>query len=183
MHNKLPNIYYFINEFDPNHISKIDRNISLIYRNYKKKIDENLIKKIKYFCKKKKIKFLLSNNFKLAIRLDLDGVYLPSFNKDFRHNNYLLKKEFIVLGSAHNLKEIKIKEKQGVKAIFISSVFRKKGTYLGINKFNNLKKHTCKNVIALGGINKTNIKKLKLLNIYGFAAIEFFSKKTAPLKN
>ena len=111
-----------INEFDPNHISKIDRNISLIYRNYKKKIDENLIKKIKYFCKKKKIKFLLSNNFKLAIRLDLDGVYLPSFNKDFRHNNYLLKKEFIVLGSAHNLKEIKIKEKQGVKAIFISSL-------------------------------------------------------------
>ena len=111
----------------------------MIYRNYKKKIDENLIKKIKYFCKKKKIKFLLSNNFKLAIRLDLDGVYLPSFNKDFRHNNYLLKKEFIVLGSAHNLKEIKIKEKQGVKAIFISSVFRKKGTYLGINKFNNLK--------------------------------------------
>ena len=109
MHNKLPNIYYFINEFDPNHISKIDRNISLIYRNYKKKIDENLIKKIKYFCKKKKIKFLLSNNFKLAIRLDLDGVYLPSFNKDFRHNNYFLKKEFIVLGSAHNLKEIKIR--------------------------------------------------------------------------
>ena len=72
----------------------------MIYRNYKKKTDQNLIKKIKYFCKKKKIKFLLSNNFKLAIKLDLDGVYLPSFNKDFRHNNYFLKKEFIVLGSA-----------------------------------------------------------------------------------
>mgnify|MGYP002885730497 FL=1 len=153
----------------------------MIYRNYKKKVDENLIKKIKYFCKQKKIKFLLSNNFKLAIKLDLDGVYLPSFNKDIRHNNYLLKKEFIVLGSAHNLKEIKIKEKQGVKAIFISSIFRKKGTYLGINKFNNLKKHTFKNVIALGGINKNNIKKLKLLNIYGFAGIELFSKKNGPL--
>ena len=180
MHNKLPNIYYFINKFDPNHISKIDNSISLIYRNYKKKIDENLIKKIKFFCKKKKIKFLISNNFKLAIKLDLDGVYIPSFNKDIRHNCYSIKKEFIILGSAHSLKEVKIKEKQGVKAIFISSIFKKKNTYLGINKFKNLTKYTSKNIIALGGINKKNIKKLKLLNIYGFAGIELFSKKTAP---
>ena len=180
MHNKLPNIYYFINEFDPNHISKIDKNISLIYRNYKKKVDKNLIKKIKYFCKKRGIKFLISNNFKLAIKLGLDGVYLPSFNKDFRHNNYLLKKKFIILGSAHNLKEVKTKEKQGVNAIFISSIFKKKNTHLGINKFKNLTKNTIKNIIALGGINKKNIKKIKLLNIYGFAAINYFQKKTAP---
>ncbi len=152
----------------------------MIYRNYKKKTDENLIKKIKFFCKKKRIKFLLSNNFKLAIKLDLDGVYLPSFNKDFRHNNYPLKKNFIILGSAHNLKEIKIKEKQGVDAIFISSIFNKKKTYLGINKFKNLTKYTFKNIIALGGINNNNLKKLKLLNVYGFAAINFFQKKTAP---
>ena len=155
----------------------------MIYRNYKKKVDENLIKKIKYFCKKNRIKFFISNNFKLAIKLGLDGVYIPSFNKDIRHNNYILKKKFIILGSAHNLKELKIKEKQGVKAIFISSIFKKKNTYLGINKFKNLTKYTSKKIIALGGINKKNIKKLKLLNIYGFAAIEFFSKKTAPLKN
>jgi len=154
----------------------------LIYRNYKKKIDENLIKKIKFFCKKKGIKFLISNNFKLAIKLDLDGVYIPSFNKDIRHNCYLIKKKFIILGSAHNLKEVKIKEKQGVKAIFISSIFKKKNTYLGINKFKNLTKYTSKNIIALGGINRKNLKKLKLLNIYGFAAIELFSKKNGPLK-
>ena len=152
----------------------------MIYRNYKKKVDENLIKKIKYFCKKKRIKFLLSNNFKLAIKLDLDGVYLPSFNKDFRHNNYLLKKKFIILGSAHNLKEIKTKEKQSVNAIFISSIFKKKNTYLGINKLKNLSKHTLKKLIALGGVNKKNIKKIKLLNVYGFAAINYFQKKTAP---
>jgi len=180
MHNKLPNIYYFINEFHPNHISKINSNISLIYRNYKKKTDENLIKKIKYFCKKKRIKFFVSNNFKLAIKLGLDGVYLPSFNKDFRYNNYPLKKDFIILGSAHNLKEIKIKEKQRVKVIFLSSIFRKKKSYLGINKFKNLTRYTNKNIIALGGINNKNIKKLKLLNVCGYAGINLFQKKTAP---
>ena len=152
----------------------------MIYRNYKKKTDENLIKKIKYFCKKRRIKFLISNNFKLAIKLRLDGVYLPSFNKDYRHNNYLLKKNFIILGSAHNLKEIKIKEKQRVSAIFISSIFRKKNTYLGINKFKMLIRHSNKKIIALGGINQKNLRKLRLLKIYGFAAINLFQKKTAP---
>ena len=152
----------------------------MIYRNYKKKTDQNLIKKIKYFCKKKRIKFFLSNNFKLAIKLDLDGVYLPSFNKDFKHRNYTLKKDFIIIGSAHNLNEIKIKEKQGVDAIFLSSIFRKKESYLGINKFKNLTKYTDKNVIALGGISNKNLKKLKLLNVYGYAGINLFQKKTAP---
>ena len=36
-----------------------------------------------------------------------------------------LKKNFILLGSAHSIKEIKIKEKQGAKLIFISSIFKK----------------------------------------------------------
>ena len=182
MHIKSLSKYYFINTIDTNNLQKQDRETIIIYRNYSSSnININKLLILKNFLRKKGNKLFLANNFKLALKLKLDGVYLPSFNKDFRHNNYFLKKEFIVLGSAHNLKEIKIKEKQGVKAIFISSVFRKKGTYLGINKFNNLKKHTCKNVIALGGINKTNIKKLKLLNIYGFAGIELFSKKNGPL--
>ncbi len=180
MHNKQPNIYYFINNFDPNHINKIDKKVSLIYRNYKKNTDENLIKKIKFFCKKKKIKFFLANNIKLAIKLDLDGAYIPAFNKDIRHNAYMFKKKFIILGSAHNLKEINAKEKQGVKVIFISSLFRKKQSYLGMNKFNNLIKLTSKKIIALGGINKKNLKKIKLLKIYGYAAINLFQKKTAP---
>ena len=56
------------------------------------------------------------------------------------------------MGSAHNIKEIRIKEKQNVKLIFISSLFKKNKNYLGIYKFINLKNLTNRNVIALGGI-------------------------------
>ena len=35
---------------------------------------------------------------------------------------------------------------------------------------------TNKKVIALGGINKNNLKKLNMLNISGFAAIDYFNK-------
>ena len=67
--------------------------------------------------------------------LDLDGVYIPSFNKSTKHLSFLFKKKFGLIGSAHNIKEIKIKEMQKVNKIFISSVFKKNKNYLGINKF------------------------------------------------
>ena len=37
------------------------------------------------------IKFYLSNNIKLAIKLTLDGVYIPAFNKSFKHLAYSYK--------------------------------------------------------------------------------------------
>ena len=52
--------YYFINKFDTNVIDKQDKQTSIIYRNYLvKKIDENLILKIKNYCKKKKLNFFI----------------------------------------------------------------------------------------------------------------------------
>ena len=111
---------------------------------------------------------------KLAIRLDLDGVYFPSFNKELNVFRFNIKKKFELIGSAHNLKEIRIKEKQSVKTIFLSSIFKRNKNYLGVNKFNNLFKITSSNVIALGGISKSNIKILKLLKITGFAGISYF---------
>ena len=78
------------------------------------------------------------------------------------------------MGSAHNLKEIRIKELQGVKLIFISSLFKKNKNYLGINKFKNMKNLTKKKIIALGGINEKNKKKITLVNCYGFSGISYF---------
>ena len=37
--------------------------------------------------------------------------------------NLSLKKNFKLIGSAHNLNEIKIKEKQGCEEIFLSPIF------------------------------------------------------------
>ena len=37
---------------------------------------------------KKGLKFFLSNNIKLAMRLKLDGAYIPSFNKELNFNSY-----------------------------------------------------------------------------------------------
>ena len=174
MHNKILNKYYFINKFNESHIDKQDKGVVIIYRNYDQKIDEKLIIKIKNYCKKKGNKFLLSNNIKLAIKLNLDGAYIPSFNKNTKHLSYSLTKKFIILGSAHNINEMNTKELQNVNAIFLSSIFKKNKNFLGIYKFKLLSHLTKRPIIALGGISKNNLKKLNLINCLGFAGMSFF---------
>ena len=180
MHNKNLNRYYFISKFNKSHIDKQHKETTIIYRNYKQKIDKKVILKLKNYCKKKGVKFLLSNNIKLAINLNLDGAYIPSFNKDKKHLSYTYKKNFILLGSAHNIYEIRIKELQNVESIFLSSIFKKNKNYLGIYKFKLKSLLSKKPLIALGGISNNNLKRLNLVNCIGFAGISFFEQKKGP---
>ena len=167
--------YYFINKFDKNNIDKQDKQTAIIFRNYSSNpTDQLLILKIKRYCKKKSIRFYLSNDFKLAIKLNLDGVYIPAFNTSFKHLSYSIKKNFKIIGSAHNLKEIKEKENQNVEKIFLSSLFKRNKNYLGMNKFRLLSNLTKRRVVVLGGVSKVNLKKLKLLNQLEFAGISYF---------
>ena len=167
--------YYFINKYETKNIDKLDKQTIVIYRNYNSKVtNKETIIKLKKYCKKKQINFYLSNNIKLAIKLNLDGAYIPSFNKSKGHLAFSLKNKFNIIGSAHNIKEIRTKEKQGVSEIFLSSIFKKKKNYLGIYKFKLLRKLTKKKIIALGGISKNNLKKLDLINNKDFAGISYF---------
>ena len=174
MHNKIFKKYYFINKFNQSHIDKQDKETAIIYRNYEKDVDEKLILRIKNYCKKRGNRFLISNNIKLAIKLDLNGVYIPSFNKDTKHLSYSFKKKFIILGSAHNVYEMRTKEVQNVKIIFLSSLFKKNKNFLGIYRFRLLSHLSERPFIALGGISISNLCKLSLINCLGFAGISFF---------
>ena len=169
------NLFCYINCFDENLIKNLPKYTTIIYRNYKKKINEKEIVEIKKICKLNKNKIILSNNIKVAINLKLDGVYIPSFNKSFKINYTKKPKKFIVIGSAHNLKEIRIKEKQNVDKIFLSPIFKKNyRNQLGIYKVLNFKKITKKQIVALGGLSKDNYKLIKLIGLNGIAGISFF---------
>ena len=174
MHNKFPNNFYFLKTFKKNNIDKLNNNTGVIYRNYENKLNINEIINIKKYCAKRNIKFFLSNNFKLALKLGLDGAYIPSFNKDFRHLSFKINKSFLILGSAHNIKEIRIKEAQRAEIIFLSSILKKNKNYIGIYNFRFLKNITNKRIVALGGITKFNMRKLKLVESFGFSGISYF---------
>ena len=177
------NIYYFIDEFKKNEIEKLSTKISLIYRNYDKKKDFNEIKKLVLYCKNNRRKVYISNNLKAAIKYNFDGLYIPSFNKNLCFRN-ILKNNLEILGSAHNIIELKIKEKQGCSAIFLSPIFEneKKKKFLGVVKTNLLKNLTNNRIVLLGGINFKTLRRSKMCLPSGIAAISWI-KKNGPSIN
>ena len=182
MQKKFSQLYCFVKEYNYLQLSSLHKNVHIIYRNYKKNADISTLISLKRFCKKKNKQLFISNNIKLALKYKLDGIYIPSFNKEINYLKFSLPKDFSIIGSAHNSLEISTKQKQGCHFVFLSPIFRinKTNTFLNIVRFNLLAINKKTKFIALGGINIKNKKKLNLLNIFGFAGISFFQKKTAP---
>tara|TARA_B100001057_G_scaffold6235_1_gene5682 strand:- start:7614 stop:8186 length:573 start_codon:yes stop_codon:yes gene_type:complete len=164
---------------------KIRDKFSIIYRNNKNidNLDNLLIFRRK--CKLKGIKLYIANNSALAVSLNSDGIYLSSFNKSLSSLN-LIKSNFEIIGSAHNFKEILLKEKQGCSFIFLSKLFivdyDKKAPYLGVVKFNNFTKIS-KKIIPLGGIKITNLNSLRNTISEGLAILSEVKKKPANIIN
>ncbi len=179
MHKKFPNLFAFVDQYNYQLFKNNNTNIGIIYRNYKKVKRENELAKIAKACKKTRKLLFISNDVKLAIKYKADGIYIPSFNNTKRFKN-LEKKNFKILGSAHNQKEITNKISQNCRGIFLSPIFnvKKSKKFLDLHKFNNLSLRNKINFFALGGISQKNIKKLKLFKIRGFGGISYFQKKT-----
>ena len=180
MHKYLPKFFVFLDKYNSEIFKNKNKNLGIIYRNYSDRNRENQLIKIARACKKNRYQLFVSNDVKLAHKVKADGIYIPSFNKTKNFSN-LEKKNVIILGSAHNQKEIHRKIIQNCRAIFLSPIFyvEKSKNFLGIYKFNYLSYTNKTNILALGGISENNIRKLKLLYTCGFGGIGLFKKKPA----
>ena len=180
MRKYLPNLFIFVDRYNNQIFENNNTDIGIIYRNYNdpKRIIE--LVKIAKACKKNRYRLFVANDIKLALKVRADGIYIPSFNKTKKFIN-LEMRNLIILGSAHNQKEIHEKISQKCRAIFLSPVFyvEKSQSYLDIYKFNYLTYASKVNFLALGGITRNNIRKLRLLHINGFGGIRIFKKKPA----
>lgn len=162
--------YYFVDQINETTISTISKfnNVSLIYLNQKESIYniQDLIN-IKKFCKKKNLRFYITNNIRLAIKVKANGVYLTKNYNSMLHNfNY--KKEFTILGSVHNQLEYYKKISQKCKKIFLSPIFYNEkyslNKTLGIIKFKLISRDWKYKAIPLSGINQSNLNKVYLVN-------------------
>jgi thiamine monophosphate synthase len=156
---------------------KKNKKISIIYRN---NIQENYIEisKFRKKCRNKRFKFYVANDFELAKSCRADGLYLSSYNK-----RIYLNQNLDVIGSAHSYREIKEKIKQGCKIVILSRLFKtsyeNKKNYLGITKFNLMKKNFMIDLSPLGGINSRNLLKLNLVTSKGLCLLSEIKKKPA----
>jgi thiamine monophosphate synthase len=156
-----------------NNDSKKYNNLFIVYRNYTNTNNNINFINILKFKKKFNYKILISNNVNLANLKNIDGFYIPSFIKKVKFLN--LKKNILIVGSAHNHSEIQQKIRQGCKIIFLSSIFKnnKNNSFLGITKFNLLTLNYNVKFVALGGINFNNFKKIYMTRSIGIGGMTF----------
>ena len=181
--------YFFIDTLDEIIRKNIKnfKKLSFIYKSDSiNDINHANIKTIKNFCKKNKIPFFICDNFKLAKKYGAEGIFLSSSYKKI--GNIYLKKNFKIIGAAHNQLEYSLKNKQSCEMIMLSPLFYNKkysqNKILNVCKFNLISMGWDKKICALGGISLNNLKKL---NITRCSAVAFISlmkennQKKSPL--
>ena len=165
---------------------KTKHKFNIIYRNNAKKEKINNIINFIKLCKKKYIKFFISNDIELALKTGASGVYFSSYNKDLFRKNKKTGRKFEIIGSAHSFNEISFKIKQGCEKIILSRLFKteykNKKSFYGITRFNLITKNYFNDFVALGGIRSNNLMKLKIVNCEGFALLSEVKKKPAIIR-
>jgi len=140
---------------------------------------------IQNFCQKNKIPFYIIDNYKIALKLKAQGIFISSDNKRIIPNLFLYKK-FKIIGSAHNQLEYFFKKRQQCETITLSPIFfnpkYSKNKALNPIKFNLISKDWNANLCALGGILDENIRKINLTKVssIAFQRLIFGAKKNPP---
>ena len=183
--NKISNNNFYedlVNVFKSNKISFFQ----LRLKNTKKERKILIGKKVKKICKKYNVKFLINDEPNLAKKLNTDGCHLGQNDMNINEARKILKNKIIGI-TCHNsikLAKIAISNKADYLAFgaFYTSKTKKIRYKAKINILHSIKKITKIPIVAIGGINSKNYKKL-LLNKANFLAISGYiwnNKKYKP---
>jgi thiamine-phosphate pyrophosphorylase len=171
--------YYITSSLDQVKIKNIKkfRDIGVIYKQENdKSVDILNCYNLKNICKKYHIPFFVSDDFKLANKLDANGVFLTSHYKR-PVNNFILKKNFKILGAVHCQLEYSLRARQQCDTVVFSPLFYNEkyslNKILGVVKFNLITLNWRKKISAMGGIKYENVKKIQITNCNSILFIKF----------
>ncbi len=141
--------------------------------------------KIKKMCKKFRVKFLINDDVYLAKKLNADGCHLGQKDMSILKARKLIGKKIIGITCHNSLKfaKIAIKNKADYLALGAFNVSQTKKTKhkANLKLLKKVKKLTNVPIVAIGGINSDNYKKL-LLNKANFLAISGYIWNNKKLK-
>ena len=145
-------------------------------------------KKIKKICKKFKVKFLINDDVSVAKILNADGCHLGQNDMDIIKARKLIGDKIIGVTCHNSVKLVKDAKKNKADYIALGAFHHSKTKKIKFKAPTDLirkvKKITKTPIVAIGGINSDNYKKL-LLNKANFLAISGYiwnNKKFKPLE-
>ena len=144
---------------------------------------------IQKICKKNDVKFLVNDDPILSKKLNADGCHLGQKDMDIKNARKIIGNKIIGITCHNSIKLAKAAVKDKASYIALGAFFStttKKVKYKATTKIlNKVKKLTKTPIVAIGGINFVNYKKL-LLNKANLLAISGYiwnNKKYKPLKS
>ena len=154
-------------------------------KNENKKKIIAIAKKIKKLTTKYDVKFIINDDPFVANKIDADGCHIGQKDFSVKKARKILKKKILGVTCHNSLKLVRDAIKNGANYIALGSFFSTKTKKIKYRaNFNTLKKvksSTTIPIIAIGGINKDNYKKV-LLNNANFLAISSYIWKNKCLK-
>ncbi len=151
---------------------------------FKKRI--NIAKKIKKICKKYNVKFIINDDPNLALKVKADGCHLGQKDMSIENAKKILKNKIIGVTCHNSVKLAKSALLNGANYIAIGAFYQTKTKKVkhraNLQTLKKIKKQINLPVVAIGGINEKNYKKL-LLNKADFLAISSYIWKNKKFKS
>ena len=145
-------------------------------------------KKIKKICKKHKVKFLINDDPKLAKKLNADGCHLGQKDMNIPSARKIMGNKIIGITCHNSIKLAKRAIDDGADYLAFGAFYSSKTKIVKYKAssaiLKSVKKITSLPIVAIGGINLNNYRKL-LLNKANFLAISGYiwnNKKYKPLE-
>ena len=148
-----------------------------------KKIE--IAKKILKICKKNKVKFIINDNPNLALKVNAHGCHIGQKDMDINQAKKILKNKIIGVTCHNSIKLARNALLKGADYIALGAFYKTK-TKKVIHKadvkiLKKIKKSINLPIVAIGGVNEKNYKKL-LLNKADFLAISGYIWNNKKLK-
>ena len=170
--NKIPNTFY-------NNLKLILKTgkvsfFQLRLKNYSLKKKIIIGKKIKNICKKNKVKFIINDDPLLALKLDADGCHLGQKDMSIFEARKVIGNKIIGITCHNSIRLAKKALMNGANYIAVGAFYKTKTKKVKFRAkpsiLRKIKKLSNNPIVAIGGINEKNYKKL-LLNKANFLAI------------
>ena len=145
----------------------------------------SIAKKIKRLCRKYKVKFIVNDDVLLAKKSNADGCHLGQKDMKLSEARKILKKKIIGITCHNSIKLAKLAVEHNADYVafgaFYFSKTKKVKFKANINLLNRAKRMINTPIVAIGGMNSKNYRKL-LLNNANFLAISGYVWKNKKLK-
>ncbi len=116
---------------------------------------------LKVICSEKEIPFIINDSLEVALACRADGLHIGHDDIPVKVAKKLIPVDMVLGVSARTLDEAKIAIKEGADYLGVGAVFAtstKDSKAIGLDNFKKIKEAVDIPVVAIGGINKENIK-------------------------